>query len=149
MQKFVPRSRIENSKLVHPIHPIGPKTRVLMRVVVFGCILDCSLLHDAWCKTGWTGAINAELRAMKSHQNFFATNAPNPPHRTPNSCFGASRIVWVYLTIFRYYTKLGAKRVALLQLMHKFVPWNRIGIFRNEHTRSTPLNPKIMYWCVS
>jgi len=28
----------------------------------------------------------------------------------------------VHLAIFRYYTKLGAKRVELVQLMHMFVP---------------------------
>jgi len=28
----------------------------------------------------------------------------------------------VHLSMFRYYIKLGAKRVELVQLMHKFVP---------------------------
>ena len=55
----------------------------------------------------------------------------------------------MYLAIFHYYTKLVAKRVELVQLMHKFVPWNGIGIFHNEHTRSTPLDPKLMFYCVS
>ena len=32
--------------------------------------------------------------------------------------------------------------------MQKFVPRSRDGIFRNEHTRSTPLDPKLMFWCV-
>ena len=36
-------------------------------------------------------------------------------------------------------TKLGAKRAELVQ---KFVPRSRVGIFRNEHTRSSPLDPK-------
>jgi len=36
----------------------------------------------------------------------------------------------------------------MVQLIHKFVPRSRIGIFHNEHTRSTPLDPKCMYWCV-
>jgi hypothetical protein len=36
--------------------------------------------------------------------------------------------------------KLDAKRVELVQLMHKFVPQSRIGIFRKERTRSTPLD---------
>ena len=44
------------------------------------------------------------------------------------------------------FTKLGAKRAELVQ---KFVPRSRVGIFRNERTRSTPLDPKLMYWCVS
>ena len=29
---------------------------------------------------------------------------------------------WVHLSMFRYYMKLGAKRIELVQLMHKFVP---------------------------
>ena len=48
-------------------------------------------------------------------------NAPNSPHWTLNSCFCASRSVWVYLAIFRDHTKHGAKRVELVQLKHKFV----------------------------
>ena len=59
------------------------------------------------------------------------------------------RSVWVHLSIFRYYMKLGAKRVELVQLMHKFVPLRRIGIFSNERTRPTPLDPKLKYWFVS
>ena len=43
-------------------------------------------------------------------------------------------------------TKLGAKRA---ELVPKFVPGCRVGIFRNEHTRSTPLDPKLTFWCVS
>jgi len=30
--------------------------------------------------------------------------------------------VWVHLSMFRYFMKLGAKQVKLVQLMHKFVP---------------------------
>ena len=42
-------------------------------------------------------------------------------------------------------TKLGAKRAELVQ---KFVPQNRIIIFHNERTQSTPLDPKQTFWCV-
>jgi len=49
-------------------------------------------------------------------------NAPDPPHWTLNSCFGVSHSVWVHLAMFHYYTTLGAKRVEMVQLMHKFVP---------------------------
>jgi hypothetical protein len=42
--------------------------------------------------------------------------------------------------------KLGAKRAELVQ---KFVPWSRIRIFHNEHTRSTSLDLKLTFWCVS
>ena len=51
--------------------------------------------------------------------------------------------------MFNYYTKLGAKWVELVQLMDKFVTLSRIGSFRNERTRTTPLDPKHMLWCVS
>ena len=37
-------------------------------------------------------------------------------------------------------TKLGAKRAELVQ---NFVPRGRVGIFRNERTRSTPLDSKL------
>ena len=43
-------------------------------------------------------------------------------------------------------TKLDAKQAKLVQ---KFVPRSRVGIFRNERTRSTPLDPKLPFWCVS
>ena len=43
-------------------------------------------------------------------------NGLDPTHWTINSCFGASRSVWVHLAMFRYYTKLGAKRVELVPI---------------------------------
>ena len=46
---------------------------------------------------------------------------------------------------FGCFTKLGAKRAELVQ---KFVPRSRVGIFRNERTRSIPVDPKLMFWCV-
>ena len=42
-------------------------------------------------------------------------------------------------------TKPGGKRV---ELVKKFVPRSRIRIFYNECTKSTPLDPKLMFWCV-
>jgi hypothetical protein len=55
---------------------------------------------------------------------FFATNSLDPLHWTQNSCFGAFRTV---------------------SLLHE----SRVGIFRNERTRSTPFDSKLMFWCVS
>ena len=66
-------------------------------------------------------------------------NAPDPPDWTLNSCFGASRSIWVHLAMFHYCMKHGPKRAELVQLMQKFVPRCRVVIFRNERTRSTPL----------
>ena len=41
--------------------------------------------------------------------------------------------------------KLGAKRAELVQ---KFMPRSCVESFRDESTRSTPLDPKLMFWCV-
>ena len=150
MQKFLPRSRIGifRNECTQST-PLAPK-------LMFWCVLYCLdafwivlSLHDARYKTGWTGATNAKLRSTKSHRNFFAMNGIDPPNWTLNSCFGASRSVWVHLAMFHYYTKLGANWVELVQLMHKFVSWSRFGIFRNECPRTTPLDPKLMFCCVS
>ena len=43
-------------------------------------------------------------------------------------------------------TKLGTKWA---ELVPKFVPQSRVGIFRNESFRSTTLDPKLMFWCIS
>src|SRR6185436_19849705 len=48
--------------------------------------------------------------------------------------------------MFGCLTKLGAKWAELVQ---KFVPRSRIGIFHNERTRSTPLEPKLTFLCIS
>ena len=56
------------------------------------------------------------------------------------------RTIWVHSGPFGCLTKLGAKRAELVQ---KFVPRSRIGIFCNERTRSTPLDSKLKFWCVS
>ena len=48
--------------------------------------------------------------------------------------------------LFGSFTKLGAKRAELVQM---FEPRSRVRIFRNECTRSTPLDPKLTFWCVS
>ena len=69
-----------------------------------------------------------------------------PRSRIGNSCFGEFRTIWVHLGRFGCLKKLGAKRSELVQ---NFVPRSRIRIFRNERTRSTPLDPKLMFWCIS
>jgi len=42
-------------------------------------------------------------------------------------------------------TKLGAKRAEVVQ---KFVPRSRVGIFCNKNTRSTPFDPKLTFLCI-
>ena len=106
-------------------------------------------MHETQHKTVRTGAINAKVHATKSRQDFFATNAPNPPHWTLNSCFGALHSVWMDLGSFRNYMKLDAKQCELVQLKQKFGLQSHVGIFHNERTQSAPLDCKIMFWCVA
>ena len=54
--------------------------------------------------------------------------------------------VLYYLGPFGCLTELGAKRAELVQT---FVPRSRVGIFCNECTRSTALDPKLTFWCIS
>ena len=56
------------------------------------------------------------------------------------------RTIWVHSGPFGSLTKLHAKQAELVQ---KFVPRSRVGIFRNKRTRSTPLDPKLTFWFVS
>jgi hypothetical protein len=64
-------------------------------------------------------------------------NAPDPLHWTKSH-------VSERLGPFRYCMKVDANMVELVPLLHKFVKQCRVGIFRNERTRSTPLDPKLM-----
>src|SRR6185436_353949 len=131
---FAMKSQRNFSQQMHLIHPIGPYTHVLVRLVVFGCIWQCFVTIQNSVQNGlnWCNKCRSSCHEVVSE--FFTINAPNPPHWTLNSCLCVSRSDWVYLAMFRYYTKLGAKWVELVQLMQKFFPRNRIGIFRNERT---------------
>ena len=59
--------------------------------------------------------------------------------------FHSVHTILVHLGPFGCVTKLSAKWAKLMQ---KFVPRSRVGIFCNERTRSTPLDSKLMFWCV-
>jgi hypothetical protein len=50
---------------------------------------------------------------------------------------------------FRYCTIVDAKLAELVPLAHKFAKQSRVGIFRIERIRSTPLDPKVIFWGVS
>ena len=100
------------------------------------------LPYETRCKTGRT---STKVRAMKSRRNFLQRTHPITP-LNPKLTFGAFRTIWVHSGPLGCLTKLGAKRAELVQ---KFAPRSRVGIFRNERTRTTPLNPKLNFWCMS
>ena len=51
----------------------------------------------------------------------------------------------MHLGLFGCLSELGAKRAEQVQ---KIMPRSRVGTFRNERTRSTPLDMKLIFWCV-
>src|SRR6185437_6049378 len=60
--------------------------------------------------------------------------------------FWCVRTIWVHSGLFGCLTKLVAK---LAELVQNFVPRSGVVIFRNECTRSTPLDTKLTFWSVS
>ena len=54
--------------------------------------------------------------------------------------------IWLHSGPVGCLTKLGAQ---LAELVQNFVPRSHGRIFRNECNRSTPLDPKMTFWCVS
>ena len=98
--------------------------------------------YETRCKTSRT---SAKVRATKSHRTFLNKRTRSTP-LDPIMTFWCVRTIWVHSGLFGCLTKLGAKQAELVQ---KFVPRSRVRIFRNERTRTTPLDPKLMFWCVS
>ena len=118
---------------------------ISFRLGAFGTV---SLPHKTQSKTGQTGVINAKVRATRSCWNFRNERSRSTP-LDPKLMFWCVFSVWVLLEPFCYCTKLAAKRTKPVQLMQKFVPRCLVRIFCNECSRSTPLDPKPMFWCVS
>ena len=101
------------------------------------------LPYETRCKMGRT---SAKVRATKSRRNFSQRMHLIHPIGTQTDIL----VLFVLFACIRYrlvaFTNSGAKRAELVQ---NFVARSRVGLFRNERTRSTPLNPKLTFWCVS
>ena len=114
-----------------------------MRFVLFGCI---------WGQFGCLTKLGAEWPelvqkfVLRSRIGIFHKERSRSTLLDPKLTFWCA---WYNLGEFGPFgclTKLGAKRAKLVQ---KFVPRSSIGIFRNERTRSTPLDNELTFWCVS
>ena len=143
VQKFVPQSRVEIfSQRTYRVHPIRPQTDVLVRFCTiwvhfeqFGCLT----------KLGAKRAEQVQKFVQRNCVGIFRTKRTRSTPLDPKLMFLCVSYYWVHLEPFGRLTKLGAKQAELAQ---KFVPRSRVGIFRNERTRSIKVDPKLMFWCV-
>ena len=122
--------------------PLDPKLTFWCVWYYLGAFGTVFLAYETRCITGRT---SAKVCATKSHRNF--SQRMHPIH--PVAPYTDVLVRFVLFGCIRdrgCLTKLVAKRAEVVQ---KFVPRSRIGIFRNKHTRSTPLHLKLIFWGVS
>ena len=113
-----------------------------MCFVPFRCIWDRLVVLQTRCKTGRT---SAKVRA-RSRIGIFRNECTRSTPLDPKLMFWCvSYHLGAFGTVWLSY-KLSAKWAELVQ---NFVPRRSIGIFRNKRNRSTPLDPKLMFWCLS
>ena len=140
VQKFVQQSRVRifyNERTRST--PLDPK-------LTFYCIFYTIWVHSGpfgcLTKLGGKRAELVQKFVPRSCVRIFHNERTDPPGLNENWCFGAFRTIWVYSRPFGCLTKLGAKRTELVEM---FVPRSRVRIFRNERTRSTPLDPNMSF----
>ena len=100
------------------------------------------MAYETRCKTGRS---SAKVHAPKSHRNVLQRTHPVHPIGLETDVLVCSYDLGGFGTVWLPY-ETRAKRVELVQ---KFVPRSYIGILLNERTQSTPLDPKLTFWCVS
>ena len=95
-----------------------------------------------WC----IGCFRCEMFVPRSRVRIFSNERSRSTPMHPKLMFGAFRTISVHLGPLVCLTKLGTKHSELVQ---KFVPQSRVRIFHNERTQLTPLDPKLMFCCIS
>ena len=69
------------SHRTHPIHPLDPKLKILVRFLLFGCIWNSLVALQNLVQNG-PNKCKSSCHEVVSE--FFATNATDPPHWTLN-----------------------------------------------------------------
>ena len=147
----------KRTELVHTFMPPS-RVRIICNERTRFTPLDLELTF--WCVSYYLGAFGmfgclTKLGAKRAEvvQKFVPRSRVGIFHneRTlstplyPKLMFWEFRIICVHSGLFGCLTKLVAKQTELVQ---KFVPRSRVGIFRNERIRSTPLHHKLTFSCV-
>ena len=143
VQKFVPRSRVgifRNECTRYT--PLDSKLLFLCNLSYSGAFGTIWLPYKTRCKTGQNWRKSS---CHKVASEFFAMKAPDPTHWTLNSCFGAFCTIWVHLGLFGCHTTLSLNGSNWCKSSCHEISLD----FSNEHPRSSPLDPKLMFSCVS
>jgi hypothetical protein len=139
VQKFVPRSRVgifRNERTRST--PLDPKLTFWW----VSCYLGAFGMFGCLTKVGAKRAGLVQKFVPRSRFRIFRNKCPRSTPLDPRLTFWCVRTIWVHSGLFGSLTKLGAKRADLVQ---KFALRSRVGIFRNERTRSTVLDPKVHF----
>ena len=128
--------------------PLDPK--LIFRCVYFrlGAFGTVSLLYETRCK--WANLVQLMQDFVPQSLVRISRNRRSRSRQfDPKLMFSCvSFRLGAFGTIMLLH-KLDAKHSKLVQLMQKFVPRCLIRNFRNERSRSTLLEPKLMFWCIS
>ena len=139
VQKFVPRSRVgifRNERTGNT--PLEPKLTFWCVSNYLGASGTVWLPYETRCKTGR----KVQKFVPRTRIRIFRNERTRSSHLDPKLTFFAFRTIWVQSGPFGCLTKHGAKTGRTSKNV-------RVGIFCNERTRSTPLDPKLTFWCAS
>jgi hypothetical protein len=129
------KSRLNFSQPTHPIHSIGPKTNVL------GCL-------GPFCYCMKVDTILDELAPLTPKFAKWSSVAFFRNERMWSTPLDPKLMFWGFRTDSLQHESLcKTRRTGAINV--KFTKWSCVGFFRNERARSTPLDPKLMFWGVS
>ena len=142
-EKFVPRSRVGTFRNERK------RSTPLDSKIMFWCVLYyLNAFETVWLpyKTQYkTGRSGAKVRAMKSCRNFSQRKDPKHPFGPfPHISVRFVLFGCIWDSLLRYNTKFKTGQTCANVRATKS-RWN----FSQRRTRSTPLDPKLMFWCVS
>ena len=113
----------------------------MLRFVPFGTFGTVWVPYETWCKTGRT---NVKVRATKSCRTFHNERTRSNPLDPKLTFWCISYYLCAFVTWLPYETRCKTGRTSAKVRATKS-RWN----FCNERTRSNPLDPKLMFWCIS
>ena len=149
MQNFMPRFRAwifcnERSRST----PLDSKLMFWCVSFRSGAFWTVSLLHETWCKTRQTVQL-MQMFMPRCRARIFRNERSRSTPLDPKLMFWCVSFRSGAFWAVSLQHETWCKRAKLVQLMQKFVQRCLVRIFCNEYSRSTPLDPKLMFWCVS